>query len=153
MFDVVVVDTGGAFDDHALQALDHCDVLLLVGTPDIPSLKSLKLATSTLDLLDLPRACWRLVLNRTDTKAGLATSEIESTLGLSALVDVPAHRAVLASVNRAEVIVRSHPGHAVSKALRSLAAATIAEADARGEPTARRPPTTRPRVGCAARRR
>lgn len=131
MFDVVVVDTGGTFDDHALQALDHCDLLLLVGTPDIPSLKSLKLATGTLDLLDLPRERWRLVLNRTDAKAGLASSEFESTLGLSVLVDVPAHRAVLSSVNRAEVIVRSHPGHAVAKALRSLAAATSAEADAR----------------------
>jgi pilus assembly protein CpaE len=111
MFDVVVVDTGG--------------------TPDIPSLKSLKLATGTLDLLDLPRERWRLVLNRTDSRAGLAASEFESTLGLPVLVDVPAHRAVLSCVNRAETIVRSHPGHAVAKALRSLAAATGAEADAR----------------------
>ena len=131
MFDVVVVDTGGTFDDHALQALDSCDLLLLVGTPDIPSLKSLKLATGTLDLLDLPRDRWRLVLNRTDSRAGLATSEMEATLGLSALVEVPAHRAVLSSVNRAEVIVRAQPGHAAAKALRSLAQATAQVADAR----------------------
>ncbi len=132
MFDMVVVDTGGTFDDHALQALDHCDLLLLVGTPDIPSLKSLKLATGTLDLLDLPRDRWRLVLNRTDPKAGLATSEMETTLGLSALVEIPAHRAVLSSVNRAEVIVRAQPGHAAAKALRWLAETTIAVADGRG---------------------
>jgi len=143
MFDVVVVDTGGTFDDHAVQSLVHCDLLLLVGTPDIPSLKSLKLATGTLDLLDLPRDRWRLVLNRTDSKAGLAASEFESTLGLAVLVDVPAHRAVLSCVNRAETIVRSHPGHAVAKALRSLAAATGAEAGARRGSAA---PTTGHRV-------
>ena len=39
MFDVVVVDTSGAFDEYALGRLDHTDLLLLVGTLDIPALK------------------------------------------------------------------------------------------------------------------
>ena len=64
MFDIVVVDTSGMFDDYVLPALDHSDLVVLVGTLDIPSLKGLKLAVGTLDLLNLPREKWRLVLNR-----------------------------------------------------------------------------------------
>ena len=45
MYDYVVVDTSGVFDDHALLALDRTDTIILVGTLDIPALKGLKLAT------------------------------------------------------------------------------------------------------------
>ena len=55
MVDFVVVDTSGVFDDNALCALDRSDMIVLVGTLDIPSLKALKLATSTLDLLNFPQ--------------------------------------------------------------------------------------------------
>ena len=64
MVDYVVVDTSGVFDDHALCALDRSDLIVLVGTLDIPSLKALKLATSTLEMLNFPKSTWRFVLNR-----------------------------------------------------------------------------------------
>ncbi len=54
MYEVVVVDTGGVFDDHTLPALDRSDTLILVSTLDIPALKNLKVATGTLDLLNIP---------------------------------------------------------------------------------------------------
>lgn len=122
MFDVVIVDTAGAFDDHALQALDHSDLLVLVGTLDIPSLKGLKLAVGTLDLLNYPRDLWRLLLNRADARIGLSKEEVEKTLGLSVTTTVPSSRDVLMAVNRGESIVRAEPNHEVSRALGTLAA-------------------------------
>ena len=122
MFDVVVVDTAGAFDDHALQALDHSDLVVLVGTLDIPSLKNLKLAVGTLDLLNSPRDLWRLLLNRADVKVGLSVDEVEETLGLSATTTVSSSREILAAVNRGEPIVRADRGHDASRAFASLAA-------------------------------
>ena len=129
MFDVVVVDTSGAFDDLALHALDHSDLLLLVGTLDIPSLKSLKLASGTLDLLNLPRDRWRLLLNRADPKVGLSVAEFEETLGMSTSATLPTSRDVLAAVNRGETIVRSQRGHQVSKTFVSLAEAITRDID------------------------
>jgi pilus assembly protein CpaE len=125
MFDVVVVDTSGAFDEYALQALDHTDLLVLVGTLDIPALKSLKLATGTLDLLNFPRDRWRLVLNRADSKVGLSRQEFEETLGISVTVSLPSARDVLTAVNRGETIVRANRGHQVSKTLTSFAASLV----------------------------
>lgn len=128
MFDVVVVDTSGTFDDYALSALDRTDVLVLIGTLDIPALKSLKLATGTLDLLNFPRSKWRLVLNRADAKVGLSQKEFEETLGLDVNASLPSSREVLASVNRGETIVRAHPGHPVSQTIAALARSLVAQA-------------------------
>lgn len=120
-FEVVVVDTSPAFDDLALSAFDHSDLLVLVGTLDIPALKNLKMAAGTLDLLSMPRHQWRLVLNRADGKVGLTPAEFEKTLGLPIACSIPTSRDVLASVNRGETLVQSHPKHPVSLAMIGLA--------------------------------
>ena len=135
VYDYVVVDTSGVFDDFALTALDRTDTLVLVGTLDIPALKGLKLATQTLDLLNFPREKWRFVLNRADAKVGLSSDEYESTLGLKADCSLVSSREVLAAVNRGEPLVKAYSGHANSKAIKAFAqsiagAARATEADA-----------------------
>lgn len=136
MVDLVVVDTSGVFDDHALCALDRSDLIVLVGTLDIPSLKALKLATSTLDMLNFPKSTWRFVLNRADGKVGLTAEEYEKTLGLKADCSLVSSREVLAAVNRGEALVSAYPGHPNSKALVAfsrIVAATVGDNAAEGD--------------------
>ncbi|EON23341.1 MULTISPECIES: AAA family ATPase [Nocardioides] len=121
MFDYVVVDTSGVFDDNALTALDRTDTIVLVATLDIPALKGLKLATGTLDLLNFPRDTWKFVLNRADGKVGLTTDEFESTVGLKADISLVSSREVLSAVNRGEALVRAYPSHPNSKAIVAFA--------------------------------
>src|SRR6478735_11272305 len=121
MVDFVIVDTSGVFDDHALCALDRSDLIVLVGTLDIPSLKALKLATSTLEMLNFPKSTWKFVLNRADGKVGLGADEFEKTLGLKADCSLVSSREVLAAVNRGEALVSAYPNHANTKALVSFA--------------------------------
>lgn len=121
MYDFVVVDTSPAFDDFSLQAFDHSDLLLLVGTLDIPALKNLKVAGDTLDLLNLPRTHWRLILNRADSKVGLSPAEVEKTLGLPITTAIPSSRDVPACINRGVVIVREESRHPVSQSIKDLA--------------------------------
>jgi pilus assembly protein CpaE len=121
VYEYVVVDTSGVFDDHALTALDRTDTLVLVGTLDIPALKGLKLATQTLELLNFPREKWRFVLNRADAKVGLSAEEYESTLGLKADCKLESSREVLTAVNRGEPLVRAYAGHPNSKAIKTFA--------------------------------
>ena len=121
MFEYVVIDTSGVFDDNALTALDRTDSIVLVGTLDIPALKGLKLATQTLDLLNFGRDTWKFVLNRADSKVGLTTDEFESTLGLKADASLISSREVLTAVNRGEPLVRAYPSHVNSKTLVAFA--------------------------------
>jgi pilus assembly protein CpaE len=121
VYDHVVVDTSGVFDDFALTALDRTDTLVLVGTLDIPALKGLKLATQTLDLLNFPRDRWRFVLNRADAKVGLSIDEYESTLGLKSDCSLVSSREVLTAVNRGEPLVNAYSSHPNSKAIKAFA--------------------------------
>jgi pilus assembly protein CpaE len=150
MFEFVVVDTSGVFDDQALAALDRSARIILVGTLDIPALKGVKLATSTLDLLNFPRDSWSFVLNRADAKVGLTQPEFESTLGLKADATLVSSREVLAAVNRGEPLVGAFPANANSKALTAFAATlaqAYAEDDGVAAPTGRKAGRLRMRKG------
>ena len=150
MVDFVVVDTSGVFDDNALCALDRSDMIVLVGTLDIPSLKALKLATSTLDMLNFPKATWKFVLNRADGKVGLTSDEYEKTLDLKADCSLVSSREVLAAVNRGEALVSAYPGHPNSKALvafsRNVTDTLGAVADGAADPSSRKSSGSRLRL-------
>ena len=125
-FDYVIVDTPPAFDDHVLAAFDQSDLVALLATLDIPALKNLKLTLETLDLLNYPRDRWRLVLNRADSKVGLALGEVEKTLKAPIAAQVPSSRDVPASINRGVPIVLDDPKHPVSAAIKAFAERNIA---------------------------
>lgn len=125
-YDFVVVDTPPAFDDHVLAAFDQSDLVALLATLDIPALKNLKLTLETLDLLNYPRERWRLVLNRADSKVGLAINEVEKTLKAPIAAQIPSSRDVPASINRGVPIVLDDPRHPVSTAIKTFAERNIA---------------------------
>ena len=125
-FDFVVVDTPPAFDDHVLAAFDQSDMVALLATLDIPALKNLKLTLETLDLLNYPRERWRLVLNRADSKVGLAVNEVEKTLKAPIVAQIPSSRDVPASINRGVPIVLDDPRHPVTLAIKAFAENDIA---------------------------
>jgi pilus assembly protein CpaE len=132
-FDFVVVDTPPAFDDHVLAAFDQSDMVALLATLDIPALKNLKLTLETLDLLNYPRDRWRLVLNRADSKVGLAVSEVEKTLKAPIISQIPSSRDVPASINRGVPIVLDDPKHPVSMAIKAFAENYVAAGSATSE--------------------
>ena len=125
-FDFVVIDTPPAFDDQVLAAFDLSDTVVLLATLDIPALKNLKLTLETLELLNYPRERWKIVLNRSDSKVGLAVSEVEKTLRTPITAQIPSSRDVPASINRGVPIMLDDPKHAVSVAIREFAERDIA---------------------------
>jgi pilus assembly protein CpaE len=125
-YDYVVVDTPPAFDDQVLTAFDMSDVVALLATLDIPALKNLKLTLETMDLLNYPAERRRIVLNRSDSKVGLAISDVEKTLRTDISVQIPSSRDVPAAVNRGVPIVLDDPRHPVSVAIRTFAERQVA---------------------------
>ncbi len=120
-YDYVVVDTAPSFDEHVLQAFDETDEMLLVTTLDVPTLKNVKIAVETLDLLNIPAAKRHLILNRADDKVGLSAEKVESTLGMKIRRSIPTSPQVANSTNSGEPIVAALPRHPVSQAIASLA--------------------------------
>src|SRR3954452_15135201 len=120
-FDFVIVDTSPAFDEHVLQAFDETDELLLVTTLDVPTLKNVKIACETLDLLNFPKPRRHLVLNRADDKVGLSADKVEATLDMKIAQAIPTSPEVANATNSGEPITASQPKHVVSQAINRLA--------------------------------
>ena len=140
-FDYVVVDTAPTFDEFVLQAFDETDTLLLVTTLDVPTLKNVKIAVETLDLLNFPKARRRLILNRADDKVGLTAEEVEGTLAMKIDASIPTSSQVANATNAGEPITSALPKHPVSVAVtnlgRSLGAQSAAESSSESKPTSR----------------
>jgi pilus assembly protein CpaE len=121
MFDYVVVDTPPQFNEHVLKALDAADLHVLPTTPDVPTLKNLRLTLEMLDLLGYPREARALVLNREDPRVGMTAADVERALATPLAARIPASLEVTASINRGVPITVEQPDHKVSVAIRELA--------------------------------
>src|SRR3954452_10769384 len=138
-FDFVIVDTSPAFDEHVLQAFDETDELLLVTTLDVPTLKNVKIACETLDLLNFPKPHRHLVLNRADDKVGLAPEKVEVTLDMRIAQAIPTSPEVGNATSAGEPIAGSSPKHQVSQAINRLAGTLIAAKTQSQEPSSGSP--------------
>ena len=146
-FDFVVVDTAPTFDEFVLQAFDETDQLLLVTTLDVPTLKNVKIAVETLDLLNFPKPRRHLVLNRADDKVGLSAEEVESTLAMKIEVSIPTSSQVANATNSGEPITSALPKHPVSQAVSRMAQSFEQKAEETGAA-----PSHKSRVAAAPKR-
>jgi len=121
MFDYVVVDTPPQFSEHVLVALDASAHHVLIATPDVPTLKNLRLTLDMLDLLSYPREIRTVVLNRSDARAGLTAQDAEQAARCQIAGHVPSSRAVPLSINEGVPITLANPGHQVSMAITRFA--------------------------------
>ena len=65
------------------------DLTLLIATLDIPAVKNLRIAISTLDTLGASNDTRIIVLNRSDAKVGLKADDVESALNTPIAASVP----------------------------------------------------------------
>ena len=120
MFPLTIVDGPPLFSEQMLVALDASDDIILVGSMDVPSIKNLKLALSTLTQLGHPRGKMKIVLNRADSKVGLRTNEVEKSLGVEIDVQIPSSRDVPLSINQGTPLAMSRPRSPVVQAIAEL---------------------------------
>ena len=121
VFDFVVVDTAPAFDEQTLTALDETDECLIVATLDVPTLKNVKVALETLEMLNIASGHRHLLLNRADDAVGLGPDKVESILGMGVAAQISTSLDIAAATNSGRPILSTTPGHPSSKALRHLA--------------------------------
>ena len=79
-YEVIVVDTSPFFHGPMLATLDRTDELLVLCGLDVPTLKNVRLAMQTLEMLSFPASRVRYIMNRANTNVGLKTREVETAL-------------------------------------------------------------------------
>jgi pilus assembly protein CpaE len=117
VYDHIVVDTPSLYGPHVLAALDVADHHVVVGTPERPALRDLRLVLDTLDLLSCPAACRSVVLNQTTPCLDLTTEAIETSVNCSVAAELPSTVDIPVSVNRGVPLTITQPSHEYSRAV------------------------------------
>jgi MinD-like ATPase involved in chromosome partitioning or flagellar assembly len=126
MYDAIVIDTAPLFDGPMLTALDRSDQVLLVSTPDVPSMKNIRLALQTLELLGFPTERIALVANRAGMPGGATTKDIAETIGREIRFILPEDAGVPASINSGLPAVVLDPAGKFSRGVKEMVEVFVA---------------------------
>jgi Flp pilus assembly CpaE family ATPase len=117
MYDFVIVDTPAQFSEHVLTAMDVSSHIVLLTTPDVTALKSLRVTLDMLDMLSYPRQIRLVVINRADSKVGLSAEQVRKVVRSNIAAYIPSNRAMPISVNKGVPIMMGSPGHPISQSV------------------------------------
>lgn len=118
---VLLAETQAGLNDRNLQLMEMADIILLMTTPGIGSLKNTKLMAETLETLELKDKV-RLVVNQKARSSAIKDSMIPKLVGVEPFFFLPSEKTQLASsLDLGEPIVLSHPKLRFSKGIEGLA--------------------------------
>lgn len=134
----VVVDTASLLTDVTLAAIDMSDLIVLVSTQDIPSIKNCRLFLDLSQTLGLERERILFVMNRYDKRINITPERVAENLKLEVSSVIPLDEAtVMKAVNRGVPFVLENKNQPASRGILSLAEsvrARIASQEAAEEP-------------------
>ncbi|MFP4473627.1 MAG: ATPase, T2SS/T4P/T4SS family [Candidatus Omnitrophota bacterium] len=121
-YDFIVVDAGKAFSETMLTVLDHSSLILLVATPDVLAVYQLKWCLDMLQSLHFPLKMIKIILNRSESRGGVAWQEVREALNCDIFARVPSDgRAVGMALNKGVPCVIDSPKSKVTEAFRRMA--------------------------------
>jgi pilus assembly protein CpaE len=121
-YEYVLADLPHDFSESALPALDAADLILMVATPDMASIRAVTAALDTYEKLGYSREKTRLLLNATFPQAGLPKEKIEAALGVQAIAVIPYVQSVFVeAINRGVPPVHDRPQEGITGLLEDFA--------------------------------
>lgn len=121
-YDYIIVDSGSTFSETFISILDSSNLILLVATPDILAVYQVKTSLSILQSLHFPVKMVRLILNRAESRGGVAWQEVKTALACDIFALIPSDgKTVGMSLNRGIPCVMDNPDAKVSGTFFELA--------------------------------
>jgi len=120
-FDQVVVDLVCGFRDSNLDVFEFSDHLVVVATPDLPTVRLLQAMTSVLDQLGIPQRKVSLVLNQPAPIPSLSAADVQRYVKLPIQSEIPYGGPDFARAYNAGIpIFISTPSNAAGQAIGNL---------------------------------
>ena len=116
-YDIVIADTPPSLNDVVIAALDRSDLVAVLATLDVPSLRNLTSFLDVLHRLDMDDKRVRLVLNKAERDVGVTVEQANEAFGGRFEGVLPVDRAVSRSVNLGTTVAVHEPRAKVSRAL------------------------------------
>jgi len=127
--DYVIVDAPSRLSEDTLAILDAATLVLLVVTYQNATIANARAAIDTFEALGYKGSKpILLVVNQSDTAAGMSRGGLEHALNLPVIAEVPTDwKTVSESLNKQQPFVIASPNTAVSKAVENLATALVSQ--------------------------
>lgn len=116
-YDVVIVDTPPSMNEVVLVALERSDVVAVLATLDVPSLKNLKVFLDTLHRLKIEDGALRLILNKVDSDVGITVKQAQDAFGGRFVGAIPHSKVVSRAMNVGSVVIEVEPKGKVAREL------------------------------------
>jgi len=117
----VLTDTTPQLNDTTLAILEAADYILVITTPELPAIKSVKLFLELAEQLEFDPARLFVVINRADMPGGIKPAQIEKVLQLKHTFRVPNDPKLHVALNRGASICLTEPGAPSAAAITALA--------------------------------
>ncbi|MGZ9221112.1 MAG: AAA family ATPase [Anaerolineales bacterium] len=138
MYAYVIVDTASYLTDATLSAIDVSDLVVLVTTQDIPSIKNCRLFLDLLQTLGIERDRILFVMNRYDKRINITPERVTENLKQEVVSVIPLDEAtVTKAVNRGVPFVLESKNQPAARGVFSLAEnvrARVAAQESAAEP-------------------
>lgn len=122
MYAYVVVDTASLLTDITLSAIDKSDVIVLVTTQDIPSIKNVRLFLDLLETIGIEREKIVFSLNRYDKRIAITPERIGNNLKQPVVAVIPLdEKTVVPAVNRGVPFIMGNKTQPSARGILSLA--------------------------------
>lgn len=122
MYAYVVVDTSSYLNDVTIAAIDASDVIVLVTTQDIPSIKNTRLFLDLLQNLGIDRGRVAFVMNRFDKRIAITAERVGENLKQEVAAVLPLdERVVIPAVNRGVPFLVDNKTQQVARGIFGLA--------------------------------
>jgi pilus assembly protein CpaE len=127
--DYVIVDAPARLSEDTLAILDAATLILIVVTYMSATVANARSAIDTFEALGYKgQKPILLIVNQSDTAAGMSKGGLEHALNLPVLAEIPTDwKIVSESLNKQQPFVLSQPTSAVSKAIEHLANALVSQ--------------------------
>lgn len=117
----VVVDTPGTINELVAAALCEADVILLVTSLEMSSIKDTKTATRVLRSLSVDPARVRLVINDSTAASSVTPEDVAEATGLSIAISIPHDKQLGRSVQRGVPVYTDQPTANFPRSVATLA--------------------------------
>lgn len=138
LYAYVVVDTSAYLTDATLAAIDSSDLIVLVTTQDIPSIKNCRLFLDLLLTMGIERNRILFVMNRFDKRINITPERVAENLKQEVAAVIPLDEQVVTrAVNRGVPFVLDQKNQGAARGILSLAEsvrARVAALESNGEP-------------------
>jgi pilus assembly protein CpaE len=122
LYSYIVIDAASSLTDVTLAALDTADVILLITTQDIPSIKNARLFLDLVDVLKINRRRVVFIMNKFDKRIGITADKVSESFKQEILAVLPSdERVVIPSVNRGVPFMLGDRSKPVARSFLSLA--------------------------------